>query len=534
MRADLSVFARRLAALRSQSDLAGIGDITRGIEKESLRVTPDGVLAATAHPEALGSALAHPQITTDYSEALLEFITPPEKQAQKSIDHLDELHRLTCQNIGQELLWANSMPCVIGGNRDIPIAQYGQSNSGRMKMVYREGLGHRYGRSMQVIAGIHFNFSPGDHFWEYLRQQDHSSLPLQDYKTAGYFRLIRNFHRYFWLLIYLYGAAPAVCRSFVKQRDEHSLVPVGNDHYSLHTPWATSLRMGDLGYQSSAQQSLVIPCDSLESYSESLCQAITTLHPEYEKIGVRDAQGHYRQLNANLLQIENEFYSVIRPKRTSKSGETPLAALNRGGVEYIEVRCLDLNPFEPTGISTGQIGFLDVFLLFCLLEDSPGLDQTEYRQSQENQRRVVYQGRDPELQLYHYGQERTAREWGFEILETIAPLAEMLDTQNASGNYRQAIREAKAGLADSGLTPSARILDAMQSREVTFYHWAMEASRKNREHFSSRPLDRERLDHYAAMAARSIQQQADLEATDQVSFETFVNDYYRQYCCNNK
>lgn len=527
----MPALADRLATIRSTPDCAHIDKLTCGLEKESLRVTPEGVLAATAHPDALGASLTHPQITTDYSEALLEFITPPGSGAQALIDQLDELHRLTYRHIGEEFLWVNSMPCVITRDDAIPIAQYGRSNNGRMKMVYRQGLGHRYGRSMQIIAGIHFNFSVADHFWEYLRRQDKSPLDLRDYKTEGYFKLIRNFRRYFWLLLYLYGASPSVCRSFVQQR-QHQLIPVGDDRLSLYTPHATSLRMGDLGYQSNAQQSLAITYNCLGSYSESLCRAITTPYPDYATTGIRDDQGEYRQLNDGLLQIENEFYSVIRPKRTTKSGQTPLTALNEGGVEYIEVRCLDLDPFEPVGINAGQIHFLDLFLLFCLLEESPESDTAECRQLQENQRRTVYRGRDPELRLYHYGRERAAREWGFDLIRQLQPLAHLLDGNNATDHYRQAIARETAKLENDQLTPSAKIVAELQSQNITFYQWAMNASRKSREYFLNRPLNQDRERYYAKMAALSRRQQRQLEAADQKNFETFLADYYRQYQCN--
>ena len=351
----------RLALLSDSGNGSVLANIVRGIEKESLRVESSGQLAKTPHPDALGSALTHPSITTDYSEALLEFITAPSTSIDQVLRELEEIHRYTYQHINDELLWASSMPCQLGEDSSIPVGQYGSSNIGRMKTVYRLGLGHRYGRQMQTIAGIHYNFSVPDSLWQQLQTDEGNQQSLQDYKTDGYFALIRNFRRYFWLLLYLMGAAPAVCKSFVRNR-QHDLVAFGDDSHSLHKPFATSLRMGNLGYQSDAQSSLVVCYNDMDQYNRTLKGALETPFKAYEEIGLKDDQGNYRQLTTNLLQIENEFYSPIRPKRTAASGETPLEALQRKGVEYIEVRCIDVSPLAPCGIDRQSIRF---WIPFC-------------------------------------------------------------------------------------------------------------------------------------------------------------------------
>jgi glutamate--cysteine ligase len=518
----------RLQRIRQVNNLGSMGNITRGIEKESLRVSNTGKLADTSHPKAIGSALTHPRITTDYSEALLEFITPPSQSIDEVLGTLDHLHRFTYQHINNEYLWINSMPCMLGDDASIPIAQYGSSNSGRMKSIYRLGLGHRYGRAMQTIAGIHFNFSIDDEFWQYLHTEEKSHLSLKDFKTKGYFQLIRNFRRHFWLLLYLFGAAPAVCRSFVKQRD-HQLTPMRNDEHTLHKPYATSLRMGDLGYQSAAQESLVITYNCLDSYTETLCEAITKPHPEYKAIGQYDQLDHYKQLNDCLLQIENEFYSVIRPKRTATSGQTALNALTTGGVEYIEVRCLDLNPYKEVGIDKQQIQFLDLFLLFCLLEDSPLSNETEHNQIQENQRRMVYQGRNPDLTLYDSGEQRHARQWGREIFAKLQLIAETLDSEN--NDYQLALKNEAQKLDDDRLTPSYKILQDLQEQEKTFFRFAMDASIKNKGLFTETLLDDQLSQFYESLARDSLKRQSELENTESISFKEFLENYYDQYDC---
>jgi glutamate--cysteine ligase len=526
----MPVLSERLDQLKTAKNLAGLADLTRGVEKESLRVNRQGTLSRTTHPKALGAALTHPHITTDYSEALLEFITPPEKNINHIINTLEDLHTFTYQHIGDESLWVNSMPCILNDD-DVPIAQYGDSNSGRMKSIYRLGLGHRYGRSMQTIAGIHFNFSVSDDLWEFLHRTDASSLPLVNFKTDGYLKLIRNFRRNFWLLLYLFGAAPAVCSSFIKGR-EHTLEPLkADDSYTLYTPYATSLRMGDLGYQSSAQESLMPNYNNIDDYIKTLCDAITQQHTDYSAIDIRDKHGDYQQLNDCLLQIENEFYSIIRPKRTAKSGQTALSALANGGIEYIEVRCLDLNPFEDIGINKQQIQFLDIFLLYCLLEDSPPSDEDENRNILENQKRMVYEGRKPNLMLHDFGRERPAEQWSQEIMGKLQLIAEMIDTHNDSKDYQNALKAEQKKLDNSAHTPSAKIVEQLTRDDISFHHLAMNHSLANRDHFRSQRLSADKVASYTQMATESLAKQKHIEADTSIAFDKYLENYYKQYIC---
>lgn len=526
----MSEFHQRLSQLAAPEHANLLAGIRRGIEKESLRITPQGELAQTPHPTALGSALTHPQITTDYSEALLEFITAPHRQTGDLLQQLDDIHRFTYGNIDDESLWVTSMPCMLGNDEQVPVGRYGTSNVGRMKTVYRLGLGYRYGRLMQTIAGIHYNFSLPDELWQHLHQQEQSPLSLQEFKTERYFGLIRNFRRYFWLLIYLFGASPAVCRSFVGNRD-HNLIPFGDDDHSLHAPYATSLRMGDLGYQSNAQKKLLVCYNNLDTYLNNLCAAITQSHQDYESIGIKGENGNYRQLNTSLLQIENEFYSTIRPKRTANSGETALNALYRGGVEYIEVRCVDLNPYEPLGVSTEQIHLLDSFLVFCLLKDSPPTDEDEYRHIQENQERIVYRGRDPELTLINRSGEVPFYQWASELLEGIGGVAHLLDNANDSQAFSQAVRAQRDKLNNPDLTPSARILSDMREQGVTFFRLAMNLAQQHREYFASRPLNANTMAQMEQQAKDSLADQQSIEAQDSSSFDDYLAGYYAQYRC---
>src|SRR5690554_5679676 len=529
-------FQQLLHAFAQPRHNATLNGILRGLEKESLRVTPQGILAQTAHPRGLGAALKHPHITTDYSEALLEFITEPLPDIAQLLQQLDDVHRYTYAQLQplNERLWPASMPCELGDDdASIPVARYGSSNSGTMKTIYREGLGHRYGRAMQTIAGVHYNFSFSDEFWLALQAEEGNQLPLQEYKTQRYFALIRNFRRYFWLLIYLFGASPAVSGSFVKTRD-HQLQPFDAQQKSYYLPHATSLRMGDLGYQSDAQQSLIVCYNNLPSYLKTLYGAIATQHPAYEAIGLKDAEGNYQQLNTSLLQIENEFYSSIRPKNPTQSGETALQTLRLRGVEYVEVRCIDLNPYEPLDITTEQMRLMDAFLLFCLLHDSPHTDAEEYREGQENQKRVVYEGRNPELQLIRNGEEVSMRQWAEEILAGTADCAALLDQTNGADHYQQAVAAQRVKLAQPELTPSARVLQDMRTTGKTFFGHTMGLAEQHRQHFARHPLDTEKEAYHQQLAQLSLAEQRELEAAEQLPFETYLENYYAQYrCCAN-
>lgn len=520
--------AERLSALSSQGNYRLLKGIRRGLEKESLRVTVDGLLSQVPHPKSLGSTLTHPYITTDFSEALLEFITPPLASVPEVITQLEDIHRFTYQNINDELLWVNSMPCVLSRDEDIPLADYGSSNIGRMKKIYREGLGHRYGRLMQTIAGIHYNWSLPDDCWAVLQAHDQDTGSLQDYKTTRYFGLIRNFRRHFWLLLYLFGAAPAICRSFVGNR-QHQLQPFGDDTHSLYTPYATSLRMGDLGYQSSAQESLIVCYNDLSTYIENLREALTKPYQQYANTGVQDTSGRYLQLNANLLQIENEFYSTIRPKRTTDSGETPLRALWQRGIEYVEVRCIDLNPYLPVGINADQMYFIEVFLLHCLLSESPLTEDQEYRNILENQRRMVYRGRDPALALLRGETETPLRAWATQLFEEMGSVANLLDMNSTTPIHGDAVNAQRPALHDADLTPAGRLLAEMRDSRKTYFQTALQHARQHRDHFLSAPLNEDRNQHFKALARQSLADQTAIENADDLSFEAFLARFYAQY-----
>ncbi len=308
------------------------------------------------------------------------------------------------------------MPCAIDGDQSIPIAEYGRSNVGRMKTVYRRGLGLRYGRVMQAISGVHFNYSFPEHFWPVLADLVKKPDTGPDFRSDAYFALLRNYRRHGWIILYLFGNSPAICPSFLQGRKVDWLqefVPG-----SLFAPHATSLRMSDLGYRNKSQAGLSVSVNSLEHYVRDLTRAITTAHPDYVKLGVK-LDGEYQQLNANLLQIENEYYSFIRPKRVTMSGERPTKALTRGGVQYVEMRSLDVSPFDPVGVNQNKLRFLEAFAAFCVLSTSAPIQAAEQAEFDGNHGRVAREGRKAGLTLRRDGRDVSLRDWALEIVDSM-------------------------------------------------------------------------------------------------------------------
>jgi len=501
-----------------------LAEISRGVEREALRVLKEGKLSEQPHRHELGSALTHPYITTDYSETLLEFITPVSQSAETTINQLKDIQHYTFSQIEGELLWPLSMPCFVNDADTIPLAQYGSSNVGTMKTVYRQGLKNRYGSMMQVIAGIHFNFSFSENFWQSLKEIDDSDLPLQEFISERYFALIRNYKRYCWLIPYLYGSSSVLCPSFL-QNKEHKLPFKKSDSGYIYLEHATSLRMSDLGYTNSAQSSLQICYNDINSYVSGVQKAINLSSDEFDEIGIK-VDGEYKQLNSNVLQIENELYAPIRPKRVAQSGEKPSEALARGGVEYIEVRALDINPFVDTGISLEQIHFLDVFLTFCALSPSPALNAQLQRNYEENMDAVVLQGRDPKLLLIDGDDSRSIKSWGADLFSEFEKVASLLDQAYDSSVYQTAIKSEYQKVLDSNLTPSAKLLDMVVNGGENLTRNALSWAQAYQAQSIDSPYREFDLALFEQTVKASHEEQANIEASDTLSFDEFLTDYF--------
>ncbi len=509
---------------------AGIAPLLKqgriGLEKECLRVNTEGKIAQSAHPATLGSPLTNPYITTDYSEALLELITPPCDSSAEALAFLGDVEHFVAKQLDNELLWSTSMPCVIPGESSVPLARYGSSNAGQMKTVYRRGLGYRYGRSMQVIAGVHFNYSFSESFWQALRELEQDGRPLQDYISARYFDLLRNMLRIGWLIPYLFGASPAVCKSFVGG-EEGRLESF--DEFTFYEPYATSLRMGDIGYQNNKENENGIKAnyDSLENYVASLERAIETPCPEYERIGVK-VEGKYRQLNANILQIENEYYSTVRPKQLLKGNEKPIRALQREGVRYVELRSLDVNAFDPLGINEEQLRFLETLMLYCLFKPSPPISKIERREIDYNELETAHRGREPGLNLMRCGSATPLRDWALEVCDAMVDYAALLDGDDDRQPYGAALARQREAVLQPQLTPSARMLAEMRERHESFFEFAQRKALGHQQFFRERELDAERERALQQEALQSVERQREIEAADELDFDSYLEAYFAQ------
>ncbi len=494
----------------------------RGVEKEALRVDLAGYLSQHSHPASLGSALTNRFITTDFSEALLEFVTPAYITTWEALRCICDIHQFTYENLDDELLWAASMPCRVPADTHIPLARYGTSNVGQMKTVYRRGLGYRYGRNMQTIAGVHFNYSLPLPFWAAFQELLDDDRDADAFRSDRYMGLVRNVRRNGWILLYLFGASPALCKSF--DVDAGGLESLNAETW--YSPFATSLRMSDLGYTNESQGRINIGVNNVDEYIHDLSEAMRTPDPGYEKLGVK-VDGVYRQLSANQLQIENEYYSPIRPKRVARSGEWPTAALRRGGVEYVEIRSLDINVFDPTGINQNTMRFIEAFLIYSAITESPKFDDRGLSEATTNQTEVARRGRDPALVLYRDGEAIGLSDWASEIMEAVHAVAEVIDRAERSDSHVAAVGAMRELVENPEATPSARMLDELRTANCSFFDFALSIAEGHRDYFRSiTPLKAETRERFEREAKESLARQQAIEEADSISFDEYLENYY--------
>ncbi len=495
----------------------------RGIERETLRVDADSHLADDQHPKALGSALTHSRITTDYSESLLEFITPVYNKIPELLADLTKTHAYTVRNLDGQYLWPVSMPCFVNDVGSIPIAQYGTSNIGKMKTLYRKGLTARYGAQMQVISGVHFNFSVSQELWGLLYEQSEKELSLDDFISESYFGLIRNYRRIMWVLPYLFGASPALCGSFLDGLDvDLPFKKTGKG--TLYLPYATSLRMSDLGYTNKEQDTLGVSYNSLNEYLDGMKKAIKMKSKQFADIGVK-VGGEYRQLNDNILQIENEFYSPIRAKRVTEGHEKPSEALARAGVQYVEVRALDNNPFNPIGISASQVRFLDLFLLHCLLSPSDKSSEHDNKEITANLNSVILEGRKPDLTLSRNNESVSIKEWLTDLFTEFSAIASILDDDSCT-DYQTALDSWNEAVLNPDETLSGRMLNQFVSQDIDHGRWAMELATHYQTFLKQYELSEADIADYQQQTADSLALLKKIEADSTQAFDEFLSDYF--------
>ena len=509
-----------LENLRESEALPELNLINRGIEKESLRVSSKGEISKLPHPSKLGSALTNPYITTDFSESLLELITPTFNSAKECLDFLKELHVFVYNNIEDEFLWPFSMPCPIASNEEIPIGNYGNSNLGMMKTIYRRGLANRYGSMMQAIAGIHYNFSFSDKFLDVLAHQ--SNQEIQSFKNETYLGMARNFKRFGWIYLLLFGSSTAVCKSYVVGK-EHDLLELPSGGF--YKPSATSLRMGDLGYISKAQDDLNISYNNIEEYCTDLKNALVKTYKPYEDIG-EFIEEERVQLNTSVIQIENEYYSTIRPKRVCPSGERPINILRSEGIDYLELRCVDLNPYSSIGITEDQINFLDTLLIYCFVTDSPAIGLEESSRIQRNHEKVVNEGRGEATLLETTNGSVLLKEEANKLLLELETIAEFMDKEVLKGqniNWQQSITAQKENLLTPNKSLSGQVLEDLKDQDLSFRDLGNKMSNLHQNTITS---ERSNLDElFRDASEKSFEDIKNIESKDQKDFEDYLKEF---------
>jgi len=371
---------------------------------------------------------------------------------------------------------------------------------------------------------VHFNYSFPEKLWPVLRELQQDRRTLREFVDEAYFGMLRNFQRVSWLLLYFFGASPAVCKSFF-----HGHFPDFKvfDAHTLYEPYATSLRMSDIGYKNKNQARVGVRYNSLSDYVASLSHAISTPEPEFQRIGVK-VDGEYRQLNANILQIENEFYSFARPKQPINPGERATLALNKRGVMYVEIRALDVNAYDPVGADAPALRFIEALLAWCLLTDSPPISDPEQRAINRNQAETARRGRDPALRMLRDGREVLLRDWAAEITGQMDGICEILDGDDPSKPYSASLQARRQDLADTDRLPSARVLADMRAHGEGFLGFAKRLSETHRDYFLQRRLPAATQLQFQQLAAQSLEKQQQIEATDSLSFDEYLQQYFSQ------
>ncbi|AFA41353.1 gamma-glutamate-cysteine ligase [Wigglesworthia glossinidia endosymbiont of Glossina morsitans morsitans (Yale colony)] len=459
--------------------------IFRGIERETLRVDYDGNISKTLHPKLFGSPLTHNWITTDFAESLLELITPVNKNIENMINFLQDLHKFVTNNLHHEFLWPMSMPCKIKNELSILIAQYGNSELGKIKNIYRFGLKNRYGARVQIISGIHYNISFSKKFWnEYHVFCKKDSIKMVS--SEGYLNLIRNYYRLGWIMTYYFGASPVVHSSFLKKINVK--LPFKKNKYGdIYLPYATSLRLSEIGYINKVQKKIKIKFNNLTEYIEALFKATQTPYSKYQKIGIKKNK-RYLQLNTNLLQKVNELYTPIRPKRTLKINESLFHALHSKGIEYVEIRSLDINPFSPIGLKKHQIYFLDLFLIWCILVQSPPISNTELKFIHENWNRVALKGRKPNIKLISYleHKEKKLSDILKNLLQDLQYIAEILYYNKKKDIYKKIFHDLFEMLEQPNMTLSGKVF--RHTMDVGFENLGLKLAKSYQLHWKKEKL----------------------------------------------
>ena len=477
------------------------------LERECFRVNKGGSIAKTPHPKALGSALTNPYIATDFSESQLEFITPVYSSEEGALKFLTDIHHFTIKNLKEEGIWPLSIPAKIPKDKDIPIAQYGSSNNGRTKTKYRIGLRARYGSTMQTISGIHYNFSFPEDMWKKLYKKFvQPGQSMQDFKTEGYFRLMKNFVEISWMDSYLFGASPAVDKSYA-QRGFWYFKKHGTD--TFYGQYATSLRMSKYGYCCQSNQ---VSFNNIHEYIRDLRHLTSTPKRRYFKM---------EGLNGNILQIPNEYYAVVRPKRNHGPEENLLDVLDDKGVQYVEIRSVDIDHLSPTGVGIEHLRFLHTLMVYCFTNNTKSLTPKRQSTYTQNHEKVALYGRKPGLTLNRDGKKITLQSWGKQIIESMRIAAELLDKNHDDSRYSKNLDKQLEKIEEPNLTPSAQIIRALLKKNQSFIEYGKKLSNKHSTYLKNLKSSKEQIQRFKNTSISSLKDQERMESMDQQTTEGY-------------
>ena len=448
----------------------------------------------------MGSALKNKYITTDFAEAQVELVTPTFENIDELYDFLFSLHVYVAKNIdSDEMLWPLSMPPKIENESEINLGYYHQSGIGLLKHVYRRGLKARYGSTMQCVSGMHYNFS--------LKKASFTDLiesPNQKKISEAYLGLIRNFKRVYWFVLCEFGQTNVVDKSFVKNR-EHNLKELNkSDMFLKH---ATSLRMSEIGYQSEAQKSLDIKYNSLEGFLRKIKKAIEVPYKEFADKGLKDSDEEYQQISDGIIQIENEYYDSIRPKRSSSEDMRPYDLLKNFGIEYLEIRGVDIAPSDITGMSKHHIRFLDLILIYCLILQSPKITPEEKKAIDSNEYIAIYSGRDKEAKILIDGNQIKISEARDEMVRNLRSIAKcMNDSQSFNDSIDHMLSLKKGELS-----------------QTSFHNYGLEKAKTNLELLKS--ADVKNIDSIKKEAQLSLEELGKMPTSSKQEMDEFVKNY---------
>lgn len=381
-----------LLKLSSDEILAG----SFGIEWESLRAKEDGKLSLTPHPAIFGDKLTNPVITTDFSESQIEIITPTFDTIDEAYDTFSLLADLVNSSLpDDEYLWFQSIPCILPYWDRIPIAQYSEDGVDNQK--YREDLAKKYGVKKQMISGVHFNFSFSDNFLKKLYSLEKSNVGFKEFKNDIYLKIARNYLRYCWLIIYLTGCSIGSHQTF--SHDCIHLMDARDNFGSYYSTRGPSFRNASCGYKN-----------------------LKELYPSYDSVEEFVADIN-RYIEEGDLSEAKELYTQIRLK--PKNPNDLLNSLNDGGIEYIEIRTLDINPFYKCGLVKKDMAFLHLFLIYMLIKEESDYEfwQKEAKINEENTAERAY---DDSMRLLKDGKEVSIGQWASEIVDDMYEMCDAL------------------------------------------------------------------------------------------------------------